>query len=50
LNTLKKNGLAEGVVEFASGREITDMWDMFDGPMDDSVGYYNPTSVYPLKR
>ena len=45
LDTLKKNGLAEGVVEFHSGKEITDMFEMIDGQMEDSVGYYNPASV-----
>jgi len=45
LDTLKKNGLAEGVIEFKSGKEITEKYPMFDGPMDQSVGYYNPASV-----
>jgi hypothetical protein len=45
LNTLKKNDLAEGVVEFKAGKEITDMFEMLDGPMEGSVGYYNPASV-----
>jgi hypothetical protein len=45
LDTLRKNGLADGVVEFKSGRDVTSMWEMFDGPMTGSVGYYNPSSV-----
>lgn len=45
LETLKKNGLADGVIEFKSGKEITEKWEMFDGPMEGSVGYFNPTSV-----
>jgi hypothetical protein len=50
LDTLRKNGLADGVVEFKSGRDVTNMWEMFDGPMTGSVGYYNPSSVllHPL--
>jgi len=45
LETLKKNGLADGVIEFKSGKEITQKWEMLDGPMDGSVGYFNPVSV-----
>jgi hypothetical protein len=45
LDTLRKNGLADGVVEFKSGKDVTNMWEMFDGPMTGSVGYYNPSSV-----
>ena len=45
LETLRRNGLAEGVVEFKSGEEVTRMWEMFDGPMSGSVGYFNPSSV-----
>ena len=42
------NGLADGIIEFKSGKEITEKWEMFDGPMEGSVGYFNPTSVFPL--
>lgn len=45
LDTLRKNGLAEGVVEFKSGKEVTNAWEMFDGPMEGAVGYFNPASV-----
>jgi hypothetical protein len=45
LETLRRNGLAEGVVEFKSGKEVSRMWEMFDGPMSGSVGYFNPSSV-----
>jgi hypothetical protein len=45
LETLRRNGLADGVVEFKSGKEVTRMWEMFDGPMSGSVGYFNPSSV-----
>ena len=45
LDTLKKNGLADGIIEFKSGKEITEKWEMLDGPMEGSVGYFNPTSV-----
>lgn len=48
LETLKMNGLADGVVEFNSGKAITDMYEMFDGPMENCVGYFNPASVCPL--
>ena len=39
------NGLADGVIEFKSGKEITQKWEILDGPMEGSVGYFNPTSV-----
>ena len=45
LETLKENGLADGVVEFKSGKDITNMYEMFDGPMENCVGYFNPASV-----
>jgi len=45
LETLRRNGLAEGVVEFKSGTDITDMYEMFDGPLENCVGYFNPASV-----
>ena len=47
LETLKKNGLADGVVEFNSGKDITNMYEMFDGPMENCVGYFKPASVFP---
>jgi hypothetical protein len=48
LETLKNNNLADGLIEFKSGKEITEMYEMFDGPMEGSVGYFNPASVFPL--
>jgi hypothetical protein len=48
LDTLKANGLADGVIEFKSGKEITENYEMFDGPMEGTVGYFNPTSVQSL--
>ena len=48
LETLRKNGLADGVVEFKSGREVTNAWEMFDGPMEGEIGYFNPASVRPI--
>jgi len=47
LATLRKNGLVDGVIEFKSGKEVTDRWEMFDGPMEGSVGYFNPMAVAP---
>jgi hypothetical protein len=46
LETLKKTGLATGVVELKSGKDVTERWEMLDGPMEGSVGYFNPSSVY----
>lgn len=48
LDTLRKYGLAQGVVEFKSGQEVTNTWEMFDGPMKGSVGYFNPASALLL--
>jgi hypothetical protein len=39
------NGLAEGIIKFKSGKEITKIWEVLDGPMEGLVGYFNPTSV-----
>ena len=48
LETLKKTGLAEGIVELNSGKEVTKRWEMLDGPMEGCVGYFNPASVVPM--
>lgn len=45
LETLRNSGLADGVIEFKSGQEITEKWEMLDGPMEGSIGYFNPASV-----
>ena len=45
LETLKKAGLAKGVLELKSGKDVTERWEMLDGPMEGSVGYFNPASV-----
>ena len=45
LDTLRKTCLANGIVEFHSGKEITAKFPMLDGPMEAVVGYFNPASV-----
>jgi hypothetical protein len=45
LNTLRKNGLADGIIEFSCGEEITRMYPMINGPLERLKGYYNPSSV-----
>jgi hypothetical protein len=44
LGTLRENGLAEGIVEFKSGKEVTKMFEMLDGPMRKHIGYFNPAA------
>ena len=45
LDTLRSTGLAQGIVEFNSGREVTNMFEMLDGPMEKLIGYFNPGAV-----
>lgn len=49
LKTLRENGLADGVVEFKSGKEITHQFEMLDGPMEGITGYFNPASVSAMQ-
>ena len=45
LHTLRTTGLADGIVEFKSGEQVRNMFEMLDGPMDRHVGYFNPACV-----
>lgn len=45
LETLRKTGLAEGIVEYKGGREVTESFNMIDGAMENYSGYFNPTAV-----
>lgn len=45
IQTLRDQGLDKGLIEFKSGKEITEMFEMIDGPMEGEIGYYNPMSV-----
>jgi hypothetical protein len=49
LQTLRAQGLDHGCIEFTSGKQITEMFEMFDGPMEDEIGYFNPSSVILLE-
>lgn len=44
LNNLKKSGI-DDLVEFNSSKDVTNMFEMLDGPMTKQKGYFNPTSV-----
>ena len=46
VDTLRKNALADGIVEVISGKKVTHAWEMVDGPTEGSVGYFNPASVH----
>jgi len=42
---LKKIGIADGIVELNSGKEVANLFEMLDGPMEGHVGYFNADSV-----
>jgi len=38
----------KGLIKLDSGKEVTEMFEMIDGPMTHQKGYFNPTSVMPV--